>query len=409
MCRISRPVVITSRNWARSMSTSRWLAGPRSRAPTTVQAAGDSSARHTIDEPLDRRSRVVLALIGQPGSGKSTLLAHAARRSGATTVWSHLGGRHPGRRRVPVVLALRERAESIVANPAISLPDVIRAAVGGAPGREPGGWWERQLERGRCLVLLDGLDEVARADDRLAVAEWIGRQVASHPDNHFVVTSRSYDLLGPLAVQADVLVARPFTAKQVKLFLDRWYLAAERHATGASGRTAGRAVQLRARESADRLNSLLQANSALHDLAVNPLLLTMIATAHRYRGALPGSRADLYGEICQVLLSRRAQAKDLPELLSWPAKQTLLASLAYQMMRDHASDLPTARVLEILGPQLERYSSSVTGEAFLDNVARNGLLAQTPRGPVRLRAPDVPGVSGRPARRRQPRFREEPR
>src|SRR3984885_10445972 len=348
--------------------------------PGDLLTAGAPSARPTIDELLDRRARVVLALIGQPGSGKSTLLAHAARRSGATTVWSHLGGGHPGRRRVPVVLALRERAESIVANPAISLPDVIRAAVGGASGREPGGWWERQLERGRCLVLLDGLDEVARTDDRLAVAEWIGRQVASHPDNHFVVTSRSYDLLGPLAVQADVLVARPFTAKQVQLFLDRWYLAAERHATGASGRTAGRAVQLRARESADRLNSLLQANSALHDLAVNPLLLTMIATAHRYRGALPGSRADLYGEICQVLLSRRAQAKDLPELLSWPAKQTLLASLAYQMMRDHASDLPAARILEILGPQLERYSSSVTGEAFLDNVARNGLLAETPEG-----------------------------
>jgi hypothetical protein len=332
-------------------------------APADRQAAEDTSARHTIDELLDRRARVVLALIGQPGSGKSTLLAHAARRSGATTVWSHLGGGHPGRRRVPVLLALRERAAAVVANPAISLPDVIRAAVGTGPGREPGGWWERQLERGRCLVMLDGLDEVARAEDRLAVAEWTGRQIASHPDNHFVVTSRSYDLLGPLAVQADVLVARPFTA--------------ERHATGASGRTAGRAVQLRARESADRLNSLLQANSALHDLAVNPLLLTMIATAHRYRGALPGSRADLYGEICQVLLSRRAQAKDLPELLSWPAKQTLLASLAYQMMRDHASDLPAARVLDVLGPQLERYSSSVTGEEFLDNVARNGLLAET--------------------------------
>ena len=66
----------------------------------------------------------------------------------------------------------------------------------------------------------------------------------------------------------------------------------------------------------------------------------MIATAHRYRGALPGSRADLYGEICHVLLSRRGQAKDLPELLSWPAKQALLATLAYQMMRDHVSNLP---------------------------------------------------------------------
>ena len=136
--------------------------------------AGDASERHSISELLDRRSRVVLALVGQPGSGKSTLLAHAARRSAQTAVRGRLG-----RRRVPILLALREHAESIVADPAISLPDVIRAAVGGAPGKEPGGWWERQLRRGRCLVLLDGLDEVASADDRLAVADWVERQVAA--------------------------------------------------------------------------------------------------------------------------------------------------------------------------------------------------------------------------------------
>ena len=94
-------------------------------------------------------------------------------------------------------------------------------------------------------------------DDRLAVADWVERQIAAHPGNHFVVTSRSYGLPGPLAAQADVLVVRPFTAEQVQLFLDRWYLAAERHATGASGRTAQRAVRMRARESAARLTSLL--------------------------------------------------------------------------------------------------------------------------------------------------------
>ena len=257
---------------------------------------------------------------------------------------------------------------------------MIRAAVGGAAGREPGGWWERQLSRGRCLVLLDGMDEVASDDDRLAVAKWVERQVAAHPGNHFVITARPYGLPDELAAQADVFVVRPFTAEQVQLFLDRWYLAAERHATGASDRSAQRAVRMRAQDSAARLSSLLRDHPALHDLAVNPLLLTMIATAHRYRGALPGSRADLYGEICQVLLSRRGQAKDLPELLSWPAKQGLLAALAYQMMRDHVSELPAGRALEILGPQLERFSSSVTGEAFLDDVARNGLLVEAPAG-----------------------------
>ena len=121
-------------------------------------------------------------------------------------------------------------------------------------------------------------------------------------------------------------------------------------------------------------------NPALQDLAVNPLLLTMIATAHRYRGALPGSRADLYGEICQVLLSRRVQAKDMPELVSWPAKQMLLAALAFQMMTDHDSALPAERVLEILKPQLRRFSSSVTGEVFLEDVTRNGMLVEAPAG-----------------------------
>jgi hypothetical protein len=339
------------------------------------RAAGDASARYSISELLDRSSRTVLAIVGPPGSGKSTLLAHAARRGAKPA----LGGRL-GRRRFPVLLALREHAGSVVADPAISLPDVVRAAVGGVAGKEPGGWWERQLSRGRCLVLLDGLDEVASAEDRRAVANWVERQVAAYPGDDFVVTSRSFGLPDPLTAHADVLVVRPFTAEQVQLFLDRWYLAAERHATGASGRTARRAVRMRAQESAARLSALLRENPALLDLAVNPLLLTMIATAHRYRGALPDSRADLYGEICQVLLSRRGQAKGLPELLSWPAKQTMLAALAYQMMLDHVGNLPADRATEILKPQLERFPSSVTGDAFLDDIARNGLLVEVTAG-----------------------------
>jgi hypothetical protein len=329
------------------------------------------SERHSISELLDRRARVVLAVVGQPGSGKSTLLAHAARRSAQQPAFGGLG-----RRRVPVLLPLREHAGPIIADPAISLPKVIRTAVGAAAGSEPGGWWERQLRRGRCLILLDGLDEVAATDDRLAVAKWVERQVAAYAGNHFVITARPYGLPDELAAQADVLVVRPFTAEQVQLFLDRWYLAAERHATGASDRAALRATGMRAGDSAARLRSLLWDHPALHDLAGTPLLLTMIATAHRYRGALPGSRADLYSEICQVLLSRRGQAKDLPELLSWPAKQTLLATLSYQMMRRHVSEVPVGRALEILAPQLERFSSTVTPEAFLDDVARNGLLIE---------------------------------
>jgi NACHT domain len=332
----------------------------------------DAAGRYSINEFLDRRERVVLAVTGPPGSGKSTLLAHTARRIARAG--------HSNSRRAPVLLALREQAAAIKTNPARVLADVVRSAVSGVPGKEPDGWWERQLRRGKCMILLDGLDEVADEKDRRAITDWVERQISSYPGNHFVITSRPYGLPGPVIAHADILAVRPFTAEQVQLFVNRWYLAAERHATGAVTKPQMRAARIRAGESAARLLTLLRANPALHDLTVNPLLLTLIATVHRYRGALPGSRADLYGEICQVMLSRRIQAKDLPELLPWPAKQKLLTALAYQMMLKRVSELLINQILEILDPLLSRMPQSVTGQAFLDDVSYNGLVVESAPG-----------------------------
>ncbi len=332
----------------------------------------DATGRHLIGEFLDHRGPVVLAIIGPPGCGKSTLLAHVACRTARCT--------RRDRRRVPILLALREHATAIATDPKATLPQLVRSAASGVPGAEPHGWWDRQLRTGHCVILLDGLDEIARAQDRRAAARWVERQIASYPGNHFVITSRPHGFTGPVIAQADILAVRPFTAGQVQRFLDRWYIAAEQHATGAASKAQMRAVRILASHSASGLLTLLRANPALYDLAVNPLLLTMIATVHRYRGALPGSRADLYSEICQVLLSRRIQAKNLPELLPWPAKHKLLTALACQMMRDRISDLPASQALGILGPLLRRLPQSVTGQAFLDDASRHGLLSESGPG-----------------------------
>jgi len=47
-------------------------------------------------------------------------------------------------------------------------------------------------------------------------------------------------------------------------------------------------------------------DGALLDMAVNPLLLTMIATVHLYYGTLPGARVTLYKAVCDVFLNRRS-------------------------------------------------------------------------------------------------------
>jgi hypothetical protein len=336
--------------------------------PTGVLAGvpPDPTRRYSIHEFLDRPEPVVLAVIGAPGSGKTTLLRHVAYRA----VHNGRGRRRP--HRFPILLTLRDHSGRIAATPELTLPQVVRASLPELPVREPDGWWDEQLHHGRCVVLLDGLDEVARTGDRRSVADWIERQIMSYPKNDFVVTSRPHGYRAAVIGPADVLQLLPFTDEQVRRFLRGWYLATERHATG----TDGPDVEVRAEErTADLLDRLASA-PGLYDLAVNPLLLTMIALVHRYRSALPAGRADLYGEICQVMLWRRQEAKRLPVDLPGSGKERVLAHVAFTMMSQRVRDLPRPAMLEAILPSLRRISTDTSPEAFLADVESNGLVVE---------------------------------
>src|SRR5262249_26023167 len=118
---------------------------------------------------------------------------------------------------------------------------------------------------------------------------------------------------------------------------------------------------------------------ALSELTINPLLLTMIANVHRYGGALPGSRAGLYREICQSVLWRRRAAVNLPVGLPGTGKERLLAYIAYEMMRRRVSDLAPPDVAEIVQRGLRRMSEAATVEDFLAEVQASGLVVERER------------------------------
>ncbi len=121
----------------------------------------------------------------------------------------------------------------------------------------------------------------------------------------------------------------------------------------------------------------------LYDLAANPLLLTMIANVHRYRGALPGSRAELYSEICQVLLWRRQEAKNVAvpqEEASGPKKEIVLREVAFRMMRSRRRDIGADHAAELLAPILSRVAVTAPQETFLNSVVASGLLVEREHG-----------------------------
>lgn len=328
----------------------------------------DTAERRWLGDFLDQPIPQVLAVIGAPGSGKTTLL----RRTGREISRSRRGRR----RRVPMLLYLRDHVSLIVKNPDITVATLLRRELGRYHISDPGGWFDRKLRAGRCVVLLDGLDEVARQSHRRAVADWVEVQIRQFPRNDFVITSRPQGYLTAKIDGATVLQVRSFNDDQVTSFVRRWYLALEKRSTGEDGE----GVRLRAYSAAEDLLDRLNRAPGLYELTVNPLLLTMIANVHRYRGALPGSRVDLYGEICEVMLWRRQEAKKLEVEMRGDKKQVLLRALAFTMMQRRVRDLPRADVLAELAPGLRRMSREFTAEDFLTDVGSNGLLVERESG-----------------------------
>lgn len=347
--------------------------GLTARAPRQVPTdllgspPGDSGRRQSIWDFLDREEPLVLAVIGAPGSGKTTLLNYVARRTARTA--------QERRRSIPVLLQLRDHAKAIAMEPGMPLPELIRRALPRLTISEPVGWWEGRLTRGKCVVLLDGLDEVANATQRRDIVTWVNQQIAIYPRNDFVVTSRPHGYRDAFVESATTLQVLSFTPDQVRRFLHGWYLAVERRATG----TSGREVEMLAQEAADDLLDRLAASPALYDLTINPLLLTMIANVHRFRRSLPNSRADLYGEVCQVMLWRRQEAKRLDLNLPGITKERLLAWLAFEMMRSGTRDIGRRQLLDGIRPRLKRVSAEVTPEDFINDVGSNGLLVERER------------------------------
>jgi predicted NACHT family NTPase len=330
------------------------------------------TARHSIwtflGSPEMKQHNFVI--LGGPGSGKTTLLKH---------VTLELAGNPRSRplKLIPVLLFMRDHAASIAEKPTQTIVDIAEEAVSriGLPSR--GEWFSREFKRGRCLVMLDGLDEVAEPTLRKAVADWVDKQVDSFSRNRFLVTSRPLGYIRDPLSQFTVLGVAPFRSEQIKTFIDNWYLENE----VMSARAENESVQTLAQEGAMDLFKRIQSNRALYDLAVNPLMLTMIATVHRYRGSLPRRRVELYAEMCEVSLGNRDKAQGLEVSFTSAQKIRILRVLAYEMMRQQVREISEVEAARVILGVLKRVAPTAQPRTFLLMVeAFSGILVERESG-----------------------------
>jgi formylglycine-generating enzyme required for sulfatase activity len=207
------------------------------------------------------------------------------------------------------------------------------------------------------MLLLDGLDEVPEADQRrVQVKAAVERFAAAFPRVRVLVTSRTYAYQKQdwkLRSFAEAVLA-PFGPAQIRNFVERWYAFVGQARGLSEADVQGRAVLL---------NEAIARNPRLYELATRPLLLTLMASLHAWRGGtLPDQREELYADAVNLLLDQWENQKVKrrpdgtyeiiePSLAEWlradqKAMRQLLNRLAFAAHRGQPTLVGTADIAQ---------------------------------------------------------------
>jgi formylglycine-generating enzyme required for sulfatase activity/energy-coupling factor transporter ATP-binding protein EcfA2 len=368
----------------------------------------------SVDEALAAYPRLVI--LGDPGSGKTTLLRYLALlyardlAEGTTLVQERLGlaeaphavaGAVTASPRLPILLPLRRLGAYLKTHRpvddgteghALLLTHLLQMLEGERVSL-PDDFFDPYLESGRAVILLDGLDEVADPDLRRRVSRLVESFTAAYPDCRYVVSSRIVGYVGAARLGEEYVTTtiRDFTLADVECFLRNWHLAV---AVGQMG--PGESAAAYADSQTQRLLAAIEGNERIRELAINPLMLTVIALVHRDRVKLPDRRAELYDEAVDVLLGKWEEAKGIQEapiLEDSPFdagdRRLMLQAVALWMQERQQKEIETRDLRRLLGEMFQ----SIVGDwraaeravdRFLHVIQeRTGLLAEHGAGVYR--------------------------
>jgi predicted NACHT family NTPase len=324
------------------------------------------------DKPTLNQSSIVV--LGSPGSGKTTLLKHLAHVYAKKEEKKHF---EKVPQLIPVLFLIREVYQEIVEKQPLLVDFIVKHVKFETEPQSLYKWFTEKLNEKKCLIMLDGLDEVADETQRFVVKNWIDNQINSFSKNVFILTSRPRGYKEASLKNAGiVLEVQPFKIEQVRDFIHKWYLATEKiRLAGDSIPT----IEEQAKEQAEDLITRTRNSSPLAAMAVNPLLLTMISIVHHElslkNSKLPERRVNLYKKMCEVLLEKRQKEKNISDKLTGKNKQSVLQVLALKLMQQTDSEQQTATEFKmsqgiywIQEPLATKVSNEVQPEKFIEYI-----------------------------------------
>ncbi|MGD9162405.1 MAG: SUMF1/EgtB/PvdO family nonheme iron enzyme [Desulfobacteraceae bacterium] len=309
-----------------------------------------------------------MVILGDPGSGKTTLLKYILIMLTQKKAEEKIG---LSSGMVPFLAPLRDLNDPDNQTLFSFIENACRLKMFNISEND----FKDILEKGMGIVLFDGLDEVADEKTRIKTCKWIDNIRREYMETPFIVTSRFGGYLEKSRLEGAVmeLSIQDFTPDEVKTFLIRWFEAVE------AGLHPGeeKIWREKGRDEAVKLAEKIIESEHLKALAVNPLLLQIIALVHRDRGTLPNRRVELYDECTNVLLEKWDRAKGLETLLNaGEARQILQPVALWLHEEEERRSAPMEEILEVIQEPLnEMVRTDVDPEKLMQNIRdRSGIF-----------------------------------
>jgi len=293
-------------------------------------------------------------VLGKPGAGKTTYLKYLALHS----IDKDADIRY---RKIPIFITLKELSDK-----QISLMEYITEHFDLSGLSEAKPFIEQILKNGKCLLLLDGLDEVDEERKNTIIQEIIDYS-DKYDGNQFVISCRIAAYNHWFQRFHDVEMA-DFNEEQIEQFVINWFTAKGEPETGVE------------------CFEKMKGNKSLLDMASTPLLLVLLCIAFDENYDFQTNRAELYGEAIQALLkkwdsTRRIKRKEIYRNLTPNRKEQLFSIIAMATFNRGQYFIPELELLDFIQkyifhlPGAEEDSISIDAEGVLtEMIAQHGII-----------------------------------